>query len=227
MARYLFVDDHSLVRQTLAQALRQMPGVSEVAEAGDADTAIKCLSASRPFNLILVDLILPGMSGLSLIRLIQTKCPGIPILVLSSVTDRDQIEMALAAGGTRFFCKSGSFTEFQAAVVECLATRNVTGKRPRHQASPATNTDGYVLTRAQRTVLGLLCQGFSNGKIAGHLGISEGTVKIHVHNILKALGVSSRHEAIIIAGRMDMDLYRPAAVMPASDERGGGGGGGS
>lgn len=220
MARYLFVDDHSLVRQTLAQALRQMPGVSEVAEAGDADTAIKCLSASQPFDLILVDLILPGMSGLSLIRLIQTKCPGIPILVLSSVTDRAQVEMALAAGGTRFFCKSGSFTEFQAAVVECLGNKKVTGKRPpRHQACPAANTDRHVLTRAQNTVLGLLCQGLSNGKIAQHLSISEGTVKVHVHHILKALGVSSRQEAIIAAGRMDIGLYRPAAVIPKATDQ--------
>ena len=214
LRRFLIVDDHTLFRESLARMLRETKGVGEVVEAGDADTALAIIAAStspreRPFDLILVDLILPGISGISLIRLIRKRHLDVPILVLSSVTAPEQVQNALDAGGTAFFCKSGTSREFIDAVDNCFLYGH---SPPISRPNDARAEERAKLTPAQETVLNLVCEGLSNPAIAQKLNISVGTVKIHVHAVLRVLGASSRQQAMLIAHRGEADMYRQPLV---------------
>lgn len=196
--KILVVDDHPLIQQALAHALPQLHGPLEVLAAIDRDEALTALARHPDCALVLLDLTLPGAHGMDLLVQMRRAYPRLPIVVLSATHDRATVGSALAAGAQGYIAKTSTPQELLDAV------RTVLGGRPSVTTdfAPAAPTIGGVpgtslgLTQRQADVLRLLIQGKPNKLICRDLRLSEGTVKVHVSAILKALNVRSRAQAI-------------------------------
>ena len=196
--KILVVDDHPLIQQALADALPQIDGGLEVMAAIDRDEALAALSRHPDCALVLLDLTLPGAHGLDLLVEMRRTFPRLPIVVLSATHDRATVGAALAAGAQGYIAKTSTPKELLDAVRTVLAggssvTRDFARATPMIGGIPG---DVLGLTTRQADVLRLLVQGKPNKIICRDLRLSEGTVKVHVSAILKALNVRSRAQAI-------------------------------
>lgn len=215
MLTLLVVEDHVLVREGLVQTLRHLePGVL-VFEAADSDGASALLEQGQLFDLLLLDLGLPGLDGLSFLGTLRKRFPTMPVVILSAYDDAHTVSKALKSGAAGFVPKSYSSDQLLEALREVLAGRIYTPGRlsaAAALASPKVPIGGYSepsefgLTDRQAEVLGLMASGRSNRDIAGLLGLSEGTVKIHMTAVFKALGVSSRTQAMVVIARQGIRL---------------------
>ena len=196
--KILVVDDHPLIQQALADALPQIDGGLEVLAAIDRDEALIALSRHPDCALVLLDLALPGAHGFELLVEMRRTFPRLPIVVLSATHDRATVGSALAAGAQGYIAKTSTPAELLDAVRTVLAG----GRSVTTDFAPAIASLGGVpgtslgLTHRQADVLRLLLQGKPNKLICRDLRLSEGTVKVHVSAILKALNVRSRAQAI-------------------------------
>jgi DNA-binding NarL/FixJ family response regulator len=218
--KILVVDDHPLILDALAQLLPQLDPVIEVLGACDPDEAVRILDDEPDVALILLDLALPGARGLDFLSDLKLDYPGIPIVVLSATHDSATVMAALAAGAHGFIPKSADTTELQNAVQQVLAG----GVYLTADAMPMPEGDGVHiqsgalgLTARQTDVLKLLVQGKPNKLICRDLKLSEGTVKVHVSAILKALRVHSRTEAIAALARRGISVDTLAARRSSAD----------
>ena len=196
--KVLVVDDHPLILQALADALPQIAGGLEVLGAIDRDEALLALARHPDCALVLLDLALPGAHGLDLLVQMRRAYPRVPIVVLSATHDRATVGAALAAGAQGYIAKTSTPAELLDAVRTVLAggssvTRDFARAAPMIGGIPG---DVLGLTTRQADVLRLLVQGKPNKIICRDLRLSEGTVKVHVSAILKALNVRSRAQAI-------------------------------
>ena len=196
--KILVVDDHPLIQQALADALPQIDGGLEVLAAIDRDEALIALSRHPDCALVLLDLALPGAHGFELLVEMRRTFPRLPIVVLSATHDRATVGSALAAGAQGYIAKTSTPAELLDAVRTVLAggssvTRDFARDVPMIGGIPG---DVLGLTQRQADVLRLLVQGKPNKTICRDLRLSEGTVKVHVSAILKALNVRSRAQAI-------------------------------
>jgi DNA-binding NarL/FixJ family response regulator len=194
----LVVDDHPLIQHALAQALPRLHGTLDVLAAVDRDEALTALARHPDCALVLLDLTLPGAHGFDLLVEMRHDYPHVPIVVLSATHDRATVGSALNAGARGYIAKTSTADELLDAVRTVLdGGRSVTD-----DFSPIAPTIGGVaspalgLTHRQADVLRLLIQGKPNKLICRDLRLSEGTVKVHVSAILKALNVRSRAQAI-------------------------------
>lgn len=202
MMAFLAVDDHPLMQQALARALPELDASLEVIGAEDRDETLTALARHPDAALILLDLTLPGARGLDLLAQIVRDFPRIPVLVLSATHDRPTVNAALAAGARGYVAKTARPDELLAAVRDVLrGGRSVT--RDIRRATPMVDGVPPILglTERQGQVLRLLVQGKPNKLICRDLRLSEGTVKVHVSAILKALNVHSRAQAIVELAR--------------------------
>ncbi|MEJ0060816.1 MAG: response regulator transcription factor [Terricaulis sp.] len=198
----LIADDHELFRSGLKQLLLDALGAEEVREAETLDDAIELLTNDGAGDLVLVDLRMPGMSGAEALAALRDGFPEAKIAVVSAVEERAEIFAALAAGVHGYILKSLPSTEIVAAIQGILEGRiyvpPAIGKRdvgaPVESAAPPPSSD--KLTARQKEVLGELLKGRSSKEIARTLDIAEGTVKIHLAAIYRAVGVRTRAEAI-------------------------------
>lgn len=203
----LLIDDHALVREGLAQTLKRLGEDWQVLEAGDADAALNLLDTRDDVEVVITDLMLPGMNGFSLLALLRRRTPELPVIVVSSLEDRPTIARALKQGALGFVSKSCSGADLLEAVRCVLAGEIYTPReRPVPNRVRIGRTSGkgkldsakrYGLTNAQARVLDMLAEGRSNRDIAEGLGLTEGTVKVHVSRILRALSVSSRAQVLL------------------------------
>jgi len=208
VAKILIVEDHALVREAMAQTLSRLePGI-ECVEAKGADDALAKLESAADWDLAIIDLMLPDMNGFSLLGVIAKRFPDVPALVVSALDDRESVQRALKAGASGFVSKASPSNTLIEAVRTILAGGVFTpdsasggndGNRNR-RASQAF-AERFQLTAAQGRVLELVAQGKSNRDIAEFLGLSEGTVKVHVSAILRSLGVTSRAQALLMMTR--------------------------
>jgi DNA-binding NarL/FixJ family response regulator len=204
--KILVVDDHPLVMSALGQLLPQLGRSVTMLGAGDRDEAYAMLAANPDVALVLLDLALPGSRGLELLGRLRRDFPRLPIAVLSATHDRATIESALASGARGFLAKTASGAELVDAVARLLDGRPCprpeiarTPLRSAHDISIAPDLLG--LTQRQSDVLRLLLQGKPNKLICRDLNLSEGTVKVHVSAILRALNVHTRAQAIVELAR--------------------------
>lgn len=204
MTRILIVEDHALVREAMAQSLARLePGV-ECIEAADGDEALAALERQPDLGLAVVDLMLPDVNGFSLLAILGKRFPDMPAIVVSAMDDDASVRRALKAGASGFVSKASSGEALVRAVREVLEGGVPTPVRravspPRSAGrSPAEH---FGLTTAQARVLELLAGGRSNREIAALLGLAEGTIKVHVTAIYRALGVSSRSQALVAIAR--------------------------
>lgn len=205
MFKLLVVEDHALVREGLVQTLRQLDAGVTVFEAADCDAASQLLQGAGAFDLMLLDLGLPGLDGLSYLSTLRRRYPAMPVVILSAFDDANTVNRAMKSGAAGFVPKTYSSDRLLDALREVLAGAvfapdgGVTSpvSVPRATLGGKVDPAKIGLTERQREVLRLMSRGKSNRDIAGLLGLSEGTVKVHLTAIFKALGVSSRTQALV------------------------------
>ena len=196
--RVMVIEDHLMVRQGIVALLRMQSDLEVVAEAGDGESALAVFRTHRP-DVTLVDLRLPGRSGVAVIRALREESPRSRFLVLTTYDGEDDISQALQAGASGYLLKGASRTEL------CEAIRAVHGGRryvpPELAERVLPRPPGDSLTERELEVLDGIARGLGNNEIGGELGISESTVKGHVNNLLAKLGVTDRTKALVVALR--------------------------
>ncbi|MGE0829630.1 MAG: response regulator [Hyphomonadaceae bacterium] len=199
----LIADDHELFRGGVKQLLTEEFEDIVVLEAGGLDEALERLLEHAPVDLLVMDLNMPGVEGMDSIAALSDAYPDAKLVVLSASEDRRDVLDALGAGINGYIPKSLSAGEIAAALRDVLDGRvfvpRAIARRgeavpPRAKAAPPAGLDN--LTERQRHVLDELMFGKSSKEIARALDVAEGTVKIHLAAIYRALGVKSRAEAI-------------------------------
>lgn len=196
--KILVVDDHPLIQQALAHSLPQLHGPLEVLAAVDRDEALTALARHPDCALVLLDLTLPGAHGVDLLVQMRRAYPRLPIVVLSATHDRATVGSALTAGAQGYVAKTSTPEELLDAVRTVLGGRTsvTTDFAAPMPSIPGLGGQALGLTHRQADVLRLLIQGKPNKLICRDLRLSEGTVKVHVSAILRALNVRSRAQAI-------------------------------
>ena len=212
MTRVLVVDDVDLYRTALASALNAS-GVEVVGEAADAEAAVAAAGSLRP-DLVILDIMMPGLSGVEVIEKIRAASPGSRVVLLTaSESDADLFE-CIKAGARGYLVKDVRFEDLPRSIEAVMSggavisplmagkLLDVLGRLLRGQNAAAA--DGPVLTAREAEVLDLVAEEMTSGQIGEALGISENTVKNHVRNIFDKLGVHSRQEAIDYALRQGL-----------------------
>lgn len=205
--RVLLIDDHQMVRQGLVFFLSTQSGIDVVGEAGTAEAGLQLIEQLQP-DVVLMDIVLPEMSGLDALQIVQEKHPSIDVIMLSSFVDTAKVVQAIQAGAAGYLMKDVDPDELAAAV---RATRNgemylhpEAARRLADSLRPAADQQEpspEVLTEREREVLILVTKGLSNQEIGIQLGISLKTVKAHVSSIFQKLEVENRVQAALYALR--------------------------
>ena len=207
MTRVLIVDDHPVFRDGLAGLLATLPDVEIAGTAGTAEEALAVLPDRAP-DIVLMDINLPGASGVEATQEVLAAAPATAVLVVSMVDDDDSVFAALAAGARGYVLKGASAGEITAALRTVAAGGAVFGagiasrllaNTPAHPPGPALPSQHHELTAREREVLDLLADGASNRQIARSLGISLKTVQNHVSRILDKLQAADRTQAALRA----------------------------
>lgn len=222
--RFLIVEDHPLFREALEGALQLATPEAEILQATSIDGALDVLSANADLDLILLDLSMPGTTGLSGIIRIRKAFPRAPVVIVSGHQDPQIISSALSLGVSGYILKSSSKQELAQSIGEalrgavCLPNAYRTLARSQRTASPAQDLIKRLhdLTPQQLRVLEMLKRGLQNKQIAYELKISETTVKVHVSDILRKLNVLSRTKAIVEMSKID---FATLASQDASPKR--------
>jgi NarL family two-component system response regulator LiaR len=199
LIRVLIVDDHDMLRKGIATMLCAAPDLELVGEASSGSEAIELCARLNP-DVVIIDLVMPGMDGVTAIRHIHSDQPHIRIVVLSSFAEHNLIKSALEAGALGYILKNVAAEELASSIR--LAKQGIAPFSPEVTLNiyrSAETPTQFNLTNREQQVLALVVDGFSNAEIAYRLGISQYTVKNHVSNILTKLGVDGRTDVVRIA----------------------------
>ena len=200
--RVMIVDDHTVVRSGLSTFLMASDDMELVGEAASGEQAIRLCAAAKP-DVVLMDLVMPGMDGATATRLIREKCPDIQVVVLTSFKDQELVQGALQAGAIGYLLKDVSADELANAIRAAYAGKPTLATEAAQALIQATrqpaNRPGADLTTREREVLVLMTQGLTNHQIADRLVMSVSTAKFHVSSVLSKLGAASRTEAVALA----------------------------
>ena len=216
--RVFLVDDHAIVRDGIRSLLATEPGIEVVGEADNGHDAVARAESLQP-DVILMDLVMPGMDGIEAIRRIVDRQPGARILVLTSFTADDKVFPAIKAGAMGYLLKDTGSEELVRAIhqvhrgepslhpkIARMLLQEMKEGRPTQAVEPSPRVPEQrplvePLTGREVEVLKLVAQGRSNREIADQLVIAEGTVRTHVSNILGKLHLASRTQATLYALR--------------------------
>ncbi len=219
--RVLITDDHAIVRKGIRALLATEPGIEVVGEAEDGHEAITQVITTQP-DVILMDIVMPGMDGLEATRHILEQQPGARILVLTSFASDDKIFPAIRAGALGYLLKDSGPGELTLAIRQVYRGESSlhpsVARKVLHQLAypPDTAAGTGALTEREKEVLQLLAQGHSNREIAEELCISEATVRTHVSRILSKLNLCSRTQAALYALREGLATLHDADASPSS-----------
>lgn len=213
--KFVIADDHPLFRGALKQAIAGLADVSSVLEAGDFESVKAIVAAHEDIDIVLLDLSMPGASGLSGLISLRGIHATVPVVIISAHDDPETIRRALELGASGFISKSASMDEIRDAVESVLsgeisAPADIDLGVERDPEISDLIKRLQSLTPQQTRVLGMLAEGLLNKQIAYELGVSEATIKAHVSAILQKLGVDSRTQAVILLSKIGGES-RPAA----------------
>lgn len=204
--RIVIVDDHPLFRKALNQALATSLRAAEIIEAGSLDELTATLATDSAVDLILLDLSMPGVQGLSGLLFLRAQYPEIPVVIVSASEDSATIRGAIGFGASGYVPKSQPVEGIRTAVRKVL--EGEIWVPPDVDMEPGIEANELVarlstLTPQQVRVLMMLGEGLLNKQIAYRLNVSEATIKAHVSAILQKLGVDSRTQAVIAINKLD------------------------
>lgn len=207
--KLLVVEDHALVREGLLQTLRGLEPETTIIGAENADEALQVLESGADFDMILLDLMLPGLNGMAFLAVLRKRFPALPVVILSAMDDAETVKRALGHGASGFVPKASTSESMLDALRQVLAggvylpPKYLDGGGQTRGRSVA---ERYGLTAGQSRVLELLTQGKTNRQIGELLGLTEGTVKIHMSAIFKALNVTNRSQALLTVSKPRMKI---------------------
>jgi NarL family two-component system response regulator LiaR len=204
--RVLLVDDHVVVRSGLSAFLLVFDDLELVGEAGGGEQAVVLCEKVRP-DVVLMDLVMPGMDGAAATRVIRERWPHIQVVALTSFKEEELVQGVLQAGAIGYLLKNVTADELADAIRSAHAGKTTLAPEAAQALIHATLArrgsppPGHDLTEREKQVLALMVEGLSNPEIAERLIVSRSTVKFHVSSILSKLGVDSRTEAVVAAVR--------------------------
>lgn len=200
MIRVLIADDHSVVRQGLRMFLNLDPEIEIVGEATTGEEALRLAREHRP-DVVLMDLLMPGMGGVAATREMRAEMPDIEVIALTSVLEDEAVTGAIRAGAIGYVLKNTEADELRQAIKSAAAGQvhlspEAAARLVREVQIPGSPE---ALTERETAVLRLVAKGQANKQVARELGIGEQTVKTHVSNILGKLQLQSRTQAALYA----------------------------
>jgi DNA-binding NarL/FixJ family response regulator len=207
---FIIADDHPLFRGALRQVLSGQSQSVEIIEVGDFDAVKKLVGEREDIDLLLLDLTMPGGTGLSGLVTLKALHPALPVIIVSATDDAATIRHAVELGASGFISKSASMEIIGEAVRAVLSgdiwmPADIELDHPHDPEIEALIARLRTLTPQQTRVLTMLAEGLLNKQIAYELGVSEATVKAHVSAVLQKLGVDSRTQAVILLSRIGND----------------------
>lgn len=195
-------DDHPLMRAALATSICKAHPCARILEAGDVHSTMSLVSAEPSPDLLLMDLHMPGASGIEGVRSVRQRAPHVPVAVVSAEEDPSIVAQLLELGVAGFIPKTDSAAVIAGAVQLMLAGGTYCPPRLVRTAEVRNAAPAPLgLTNRQLDVLRLLARGLSNKAIARELGVTEGTVKVHLLAVFRALDVRNRTAAVLAAQR--------------------------
>lgn len=213
------VDDHSVVRRGMRAYFELVDDIEVIGEAGNGEEALRridqLVDAGTPPDVVMMDLVMPGMDGIAVIRALRERHPHIEVIALTSFAEPERVHGALQAGAEGYLLKDAEPDQLAAAVraahrgevhLDPMVAKQLSRSLRLPKAQMAD-----TLTNRERAVLSLVAQGLSNREIARQLGISERTARTHVSNMLIKLGLPSRTQAALWAVREG--VIDPTAVV--------------
>jgi DNA-binding NarL/FixJ family response regulator len=217
--RLVIADDHPLFRGALREAVSSVLGRAEIGEAATFEEVTDLLERGGEVDLILLDLRMPGVRGFSGLMYLRAQYPSVPVVVVSANDDPAVIRRCMEFGASGFFPKTLGADALRAALTHVLQGElwtppDVDFARDADAESAAMIARLASLTPQQVRVLMMLSDGLLNKQIAYQLGVSEATVKAHVSAILQKLGVDSRTQAVIAAGRIETGQWPHTPPRP-------------
>jgi DNA-binding NarL/FixJ family response regulator len=216
--RILIVDDHALVRRGMSYVVKEGFPDADVSEAGSAAAALVILRAEK-VDLALVDVRMPELDGLDLLRSVKAEWPDIPVIMLSTYENAPYVKRALSDGASGYLLKDATPEDLSQAInVAMSGSGNVLSPRViqnlfEEQQSGDGRRNEYSLTQRENDILALLAEGKSNREIAQSLFLSEKTVKAHLAAIFRKLGVTNRTQAAMMAVQMGVGPTPGALVI--------------
>ncbi len=199
----MLVDDHTMVRRGLATFLKVFDDLELIGEAADGEAALQLCASTLP-DVILMDIVMPTMDGVTATGIIRQRFPTVQVIVLTSFKEETLVQDALQAGAIGYLLKDVSAEKLAEAIRAAHAGRSTLSPEATQALVHATTQPpptGHDLTNREQTVLILMVAGLNNTEIAEKLVVSPSTIKSHVSHILAKLGVTSRTEAVALAVR--------------------------
>ena len=215
MYKILVADDHPLFREAIINTIRSAFPGSTTYETEDIESTLELVKSNDEIDLILLDLNMPGMTGLNGLLDVRNECPTTPVVIVSAETEKQKILQTLSYGAVGFIAKSSSKQVIGEAIQSVFAgnvylppnimrSQAVANQANECEISPEKIS---LLTRRELIVLKHLTKGEANKQIAYNLHISETTIKSHVSSILKKLGATNRVKVVVGCGDIDFNQY--------------------
>ena len=206
MIRLLIIDDHEMVREGLKAILVAEPDFSIVGEAANAEQALELVERLRP-DIALLDIRLPGVSGIEVCRTMTERYPETAVIILTTFTDENLVAQCVQAGARGFIVKDIERFDLKRAIravargEAAIDPKAAVAVLAQLRRAPKVNAEPFpeTLSSQQLVILRLVAQGLSSKEIATRLYLSENTVKGYVQEILHRLGVKNRTEAVMVA----------------------------
>ncbi len=206
MIRLLIIDDHEMVREGLKAMLSAEPDFTIVGDAANAEQAVTLIERQHP-DVILLDVRLPGTSGIEVCRTVTERYPEIAVIILTTFTDESLVEQCIKAGARGFIVKDIERFDLKRSIravargEAAIDTKAAVAVLAQLRRSPQNKNEPTQepLSSQQIVILRLVAQGLSSREIAARLYLSENTVKGYVQEILHRLGVKNRTEAVMVA----------------------------